>query len=444
MTEPHMVVVPEDAGETARRRGLIGPIETEETVEPSTNGSHPPQPGVKVVTLAEFTSTHEEAADPLIGGPDDSLLPADGLLLMYGDGGAGKTTLSIDALAHLASGTEWLGMTIPAPIRILLIENEGPRGPFRLRLANKIASWTGAPFAPNVNVLEEPWTRFTLTDPDYRKAIADEITRTETDLVMVGPLASLGAKGTGTPDEINEFDALVADMRSHTNRRFALWIVHHENKSGDVSGAWERYPDSLVHIQGQGNGRTRIHWRKIRWSSSLHGTSSNLVWAQGNSFELEIKPERDRRAELLEKLDDGEWKGITSLSQGSRREITELILTQLKAEGIVETISPIPGRAHNSIGWRLVPLVPGDRTSNEIGSSGASGRAGQANLLDPGEEPLVPPVRPYKGQAERDERATQGTARPPVPDEQQPDEHDQAMIDALEAERLEALYGDEA
>lgn len=263
----------------------------------STNGSGPTS-AVQVVSLDRFTSITDDQAEPLIGTPDETLLPADGMLLMYGDGGAGKTTLSIDALAHIASGTEWLGNPVPEPTRVTLIENEGPRGPFRRRLRDKVRKWQGKSFSENVAVLDEPWTKFTLTDPHYRRGIAKEIQRTKTQLVIVGPLASLGAKGTGTPDDVNEFSALIADLRTRVNQPFALWIVHHENKAGDISGAWERVPDTLVHVTAQGNGRTRLHYRKVRWSSSLHNTGATLLWADNTGFTIEQKAERDWHAEI--------------------------------------------------------------------------------------------------------------------------------------------------
>lgn len=311
---------------------------------------------IRTVPLADFANATDDVADPLIGTPDETLLPNDGLLLMYGDGGAGKTTLSIDALAHLASGTPWLNIQIPQPIRILLIENEGPRGPFRRRLAAKISAWPHQPFHPNVIVLEEPWTRFTLTDQTYRHALAHEIDQHQIELVIVGPLASLGAKGTGTPDEINEFDDHIKDLRAHTHRTFALWIVHHENKAGDVSGAWERYPDSLVHVQAQGNGRTRVHWRKVRWSSALHQTSSNLVWTDGASFTLEEQKTRDLHAELLEAFTaDDAWrtaKESATLIKANVDHVRQALGELVERHAMRTETGPL-GRRPNAVCWRL-------------------------------------------------------------------------------------------
>ncbi len=311
---------------------------------------------VKIVTLQQFVTTTDDVSDPAIGDVDDMLLPSDGTLLMYGDGGAGKTTLSVDALAHLAAGRDWLGQKIPKPLNVMLIENEGPRGPFRRRLAQKVTGWEHEPFADRVHVLEEPWTRFSLLEGEYRHQLGREITRWETDLVMVGPLASLGAKGTGTPDEVNEFDNLVKDLRENADRTFALWIVHHENKAGDVSGAWERLPDSLIHVSAQGNGKTRVHWRKVRWSSVLHNTSQTLSWSANTGFAIDEKKDRDYPGEILEAFTaDNRWRtareaaGLISANQDLVR---DTMVDLVKTGQMLYEIGP-SGRSVNAKCWRL-------------------------------------------------------------------------------------------
>jgi hypothetical protein len=70
-------------------------------------------------------------------------------------------------------------------------------------------------------------------------------------------------------------------------------LVHHDNKGGKVSGAWEGSGDTLFHVQGQGHGRTRLYVQKARWSSSHHATSLHLRWTAGDGFEVDDDPERD-------------------------------------------------------------------------------------------------------------------------------------------------------
>jgi len=73
-------------------------------------------------------------------------------------------------------------------------------------------------------------------------------------------------------------------------------LIHHENKGGQVSGAWEGAGDTLFHVQGQGHGRTRLYVQKARWSSSHHATALTLLWTEGEGFAVEDKREPDDAA----------------------------------------------------------------------------------------------------------------------------------------------------
>ena len=91
------------------------------------------------VTAEEFASVDEPSADMLIGySDDDAAAVAGGTVVNYGAGGAGKTTLTLDLAVHMATGTNWLGLTVPRPVRILVVENDGPRGRFRRKVRAKL------------------------------------------------------------------------------------------------------------------------------------------------------------------------------------------------------------------------------------------------------------------------------------------------------------------
>ncbi len=253
-------------------------------------GLEPPSEttGFRIVTAAEFANEEEDSAEPLLGTRESAALPAGGDLLMYGDAGTGKITKSIDLLAHAAAGISWLGIEIVRPLRVLLVEAEGPRGPFRQKIRRKIDTWAGPPFAHNLFVLEEPWARFTFADESHRALLAAAVLEHEIDIVAVGPLAVVGTVGGGTPEEITAFDLLIRDVRGRVGRPIAFIFVHHENKAGDVSGAWARLPDTLVHVRLQhGRDGSILHWRKTRWSSELHGRTMTLRWlTETEGFEL--------------------------------------------------------------------------------------------------------------------------------------------------------------
>ena len=247
----------------------------------------------RVVGLEEFVAVEEPGAEPLVGSDGDVVIPEDGDVMFYGDGGAGKTTLAIDLTCHLAAGDDWLGIPIGHPARVLLIENEGPRPLFRAKLRRKLEAWQGSSLDDRVQVLEQPWGKFSFADEAWRELIAATVRQNEIDVVIVGPLSRSGMNEAGTLQEVREFMELVAMLREQTARRLAVVLIHHENKGGQVSGAWEGAGDTLFHVQAQGHGSVRLHVQKARWAPGWHKKTLQLTWAAGEGFEVSDAPDRD-------------------------------------------------------------------------------------------------------------------------------------------------------
>jgi hypothetical protein len=277
---------------------------------------------------------------------------------MYGDGGAGKTTLTLDGVCHLAAARKWLGLEVARPVRSLVVENEGPRGKFRQILASKVSTWNGS-LETLIHVLEEPWSRFTLQSVDHRVGIAEAANELDVDVIVLGPLATIGMIGGGTPDEISAFENLLRELRSLIARPVAFWIIHHENKSGDVSGAWERVPDTLVHIQSAGNGYTRFVIRKARWSSEYHGRTLNLVWEDHRSFSVAEDVIRDLYDETLEafRADDA-WRTVKETARlvSMRESEAKSVLAELTRRGDMTFEKGPHGRAATAQCYRLKGL----------------------------------------------------------------------------------------
>jgi hypothetical protein len=253
------------------------------------SGDRPPGPSVDAplaVTVDEFVGVDEAGVEPVLGPDGEALLAENGDSMAYGDGGAGKTTLSNDLAFHLAAGDDWLGIPVPKPRRVLMIENEGPRPLFRAKLRRKLEGWQGSPLEERLLVWEQPWARFSFADEEHRVALADLVHGHAVDVVIVGPLSRIGMNEAGTLQEVRDFQLLVDDVRRRAARPVAFWVVHHENKGGKVSGAWEGSGDTLLHVQAEGNGRTRVFVQKARWASSFHGTTLHLLWTDGEGFTL--------------------------------------------------------------------------------------------------------------------------------------------------------------
>jgi hypothetical protein len=263
---------------------------------------------LRIVTVDEFAAVEEPGAAAILGTPDSALIPEGGDAMVYGDGGVGKTTLMIDLACHLAAGDDWLGLPVARAVRVLVVENEGPRPLFRRKLERKRKGWTGSPVEDRLLIVEQPWGQFSFANRDWRRRLADAIRAREVDVVVIGPLTSSGMDEAGTLQQVRAFLRLVDDVRALSGRPVAIILVHHENRGGKVSGAWEGAGDTLLHVLQQGHGKLRVFIQKARWASERHATALQLAWAEGEGFTVEDEPDRPERV----------WDGIEEfvLEQG--------------------------------------------------------------------------------------------------------------------------------
>lgn len=223
-------------------------------------------PRYQFAPLNSFLEHTFPTAEPLLGEPGRVFLAVGSLLLLYGAEGTGKSTLTVDAVAHLAAGQDWLGVTVPRPVRFCVIENEGPPALFQAKLAEKAATWHGPEWAGNVYVFQQPWGEFSFADPDARGQLVEFCEARTIDVVVANPTLGLGVAGSGKPDETQRFVDWLVECGLKSSRAF--WLLHHENKAGQISGDWGRHPDTKAQVQADGNQpRTKLVWEKTRWAT---------------------------------------------------------------------------------------------------------------------------------------------------------------------------------
>ncbi len=156
--------------------------------------------------------------------------------------------------------------------------------------------------------------------------------------MIIGPVVRSGMDAAGTLQEVRDFMALIADVRRRCGRRVAFCLIHHENKGGTVSGAWEAAGDTLLHVQAQGHGRTRVFVQKARWSSTHHGMTLQLAWTDGEGFEAIDVPDRSDEvieAEILDSALKNGGAGWNKIAQGigGKAERVREIRDRLLADG---------------------------------------------------------------------------------------------------------------
>jgi len=360
-------------------------------------GEQPTSEGPTIVSLEDFIAVEEPGADALLGDAQGALIPQGGDVMVYGDGGAGKTTLLFDLAFHLATGESWLEIPVARPARVLLIENEGPRALLRQKLQRKGAAWRADPPAGRISVFERPWGALTFAEQSWREQLATSVKEREVDVIIAGPLTRLGMNAAGTLQEVIAFMELVADVRRQSGRHLTVILVHHENKGGSVSGAWEGAGDTLLHVQAAGNGHTIVFIQKARWASAYHQKTLKLAWAGGEGFALE--GDRDYVEEVRDLLTT-QWLPVKEISRpvdeggiGAGEKEVKAALDSREDLFEVRTgdAAKALGRSPNS---RLWGLRSGPNAVNAEGAfqGGAEGVSASASALKDADTLCAPPT----------------------------------------------------
>ena len=171
---------------------------------------------------------------------------------------------------------------MPRPVRVCVIENEGPPSLFQQKLAAKAASWDGADFRSNVFVYQSPWGEFSFADPDARAALADSATSTRSTSSPPTRRSASASPPPAAPTRRRQFVDWLVECGLKSTRAF--WLLHHENKAGQISGDWGRHPDTKVQLQADGNRpRTKLVWEKTRWASLPTETRRRHACSSGSS-----------------------------------------------------------------------------------------------------------------------------------------------------------------
>lgn len=331
------------------------------------------QKQVFAISIADFITDVGKSPPPLIGSVDDCILPAYGLLLLIAKGGKGKTTLTIDAILHLASGIRWLGIEVPRPLRVLLIENEGPREPFRRKLERRLGNWRH-PLKGEIFVYAENWGQARLDADSFIDRLNDFVGREQIDLIVGDPLDTLGMEGNGAPKDTREMVARL--QRAGLFTRVAWWILHHARKEraddaiDEASGSWAGKPDALLGLEKLRGDGARLGFHKLRWGLR-DGFALQLGYdPEAEVFELLGEAQdhgepRDYLAEVEELLADGQWRTSREISAtreegiGAKREVVERLLNENPGRfaSCTGSAARAMGRRPNATLWSLAPTA---------------------------------------------------------------------------------------
>jgi hypothetical protein len=229
--------MPEDGRSDADRIAESAWLARQELTQ---NGAGPDRPFA--FSLEDFIAAKSDVPPALIGDADDNLLPVHGLMLIVAKGGKGKATIVTDQTFHLASGIDWLGFEVPRALRILFIENEGPREPFRHKLELKQEHWPH-PIKGGIYIYDQDWGQARLNEEAFVDRLNGFVAEHEIDLVVGDPLDTFGMDGVGSPEDTR---AMVERFQRAGFGSSVAWEVLHHSRKESVADAVDAVSAELL------------------------------------------------------------------------------------------------------------------------------------------------------------------------------------------------------
>lgn len=274
--------------------------------------------------IRDFIARDREHRDPLLASADGrAVIGCHSLTLLGALGGHGKTTLSVDVFLHLAAGVDFPPWTVPRPVSVLLIENEGPEELFAEKLAARLEHFPHE-LKARLDVCTFDWGGFSLANDAHRLRLTQEIADKGYELVFGDPLDALGIEGVGSPEDTRKFLELM--KQTGLNKTVAWWLNTHPRKEetkdalNEISGAWGGKPDSVFLLRMLEDDRTQVRQPKLRWAR--RGKGATLLFAFDPDTEAfayvgeQTEEERDYLAEIRELFSDGEWRLVKDIATG--------------------------------------------------------------------------------------------------------------------------------
>ena len=251
-------------------------------------------PVAEVVTLEEFVAVDEPAPSAL--GDGRPLIPEGGDVMFYGDGGAGKTTLAIDLAFHLAAGDDWLGFPVASPVRVLLIENEGPRPLFRKKLRAQARRLGRLAARRPPARARAALGRFSFADARLARAARRDDPRARDRRRHRRAGHRSGMDEAGTLQEVRDFMALVDEVRELPARRVAFVLSTTRTRAARSPAPGRASTTRSCTSSARARHASGCYVQKARWSSPHHETTLQLAWARRRLRARRRPGPRGRRA----------------------------------------------------------------------------------------------------------------------------------------------------
>jgi putative DNA primase/helicase len=203
------------------------------------------------------------------------VLPEHGLACVYGASASGKSFLSIDLAAAIATGSEWFGYRVkPAPVVYACLEGEGG---FKLR----VLAWERANGRPLPRDMRVMLQTFKLADPHDVKELAEAVRDVGPSTVIIIDTLNRAAPSADENSSRDMGEILEAAKALQRATNGLVVLVHHSGKDATkgLRGHSSLFAalDAAIEVTRDGDRR---EWRIAKAKDGKDG--------EGHPFHLEV------------------------------------------------------------------------------------------------------------------------------------------------------------
>lgn len=186
--------------------------------------------------VAKIHWSHESNAYPVLTVPEildnseciswavEGIIPANGVTILSGDSGVGKTWLAVDLGIAFALGLKWLGRFTTEPGPALLIDEESGVE----LLAERLRCLASGSFKQQIPLLTAVYERVALDTPEGKDRLKATIRKHSAKLVIVDSLVRVHSRDENSASEMKILMTAFADIARKENCAFL--ITHHTRK----------------------------------------------------------------------------------------------------------------------------------------------------------------------------------------------------------------------
>jgi len=272
-------------------------------------GQDAKRPPLSAISIDEFLSMEIPARKHLLS----PVLPEQGLMMIHGPRGLGKTHLTVGIAVAVASGDKFLRWSAPNHAGVLLVDGEMPASALQERLTKAVQA-SEKEVAASLRIVTPDLNR-DAGMPDLSttagQAAVDALVG-DARLIVLDNLSSL--MRSGVENDAESWQPLQTWALRHRAQGRSVIFIHHSGKAGAQRGTSRREDvlDTVIALrrpsdysQAQG-ARFEIHIEKGR---SLYGEDAA-------AFEAQLTADHhNRQTWTMKPLEDSQNSGISELAE---------------------------------------------------------------------------------------------------------------------------------